>query len=95
MHINYSAKLAHVKGSPEIYLVIGRAAPDQLAVFGSEPREPSYSPLWDDTDLTWKASAKPVVIKSDTQVNKLEKAGMLTEKDGGAVINCPIIKIGS
>jgi len=95
MHINYSAKIGQVKGSPEIYLVIGRAAPGQLAVFGSEPGEPSYSPLWDETDLSWKTGAKPVVITSDTQVDKLEKAGMLTEKDGGAVLNCPIIKIGS
>src|SRR5712691_4940058 len=95
MHINYSAKIGKVKGSPEIYLVIGRAAPGQLAVFGSQPGEPSYSPLWDETDLTWKAGAKPVLIKSDTQVDKLKKAGMLAEKDGGAVLNCPIIKIGS
>ena len=95
MHVNYSAKIGRVKGSPEIYLVVGRAAPGQLAVFGSEPGEPSYSPLWDETDLSWKAAAKPVVITSDTQVDKLEKAGMLTEKDGGAVLNCPIIRIGS
>jgi hypothetical protein len=95
MHINYSAKLGRVKGSPEIYLVMGRAAPGQLAVFGSEPGEPSYSPLWDETDLTWKAGATPVLIKSDTQIDKIEKTGMLTEKDGRAVLNCPIIKIGS
>ena len=61
---------------------------------GSEPGEPNYSPLWDETLLTWKAGATPVVIKSDTQVNALEKKGVLKERDGGAVLNCPIIKIG-
>jgi hypothetical protein len=94
MHINYSKRLASIKGLPEIYLVEGRAAVGQLAVFGSEPGEPSYSPLWDETLLTWKAGATPVVIKSDTQVNALEKKGVLSERDGHAVLNCPIIKIG-
>ncbi len=95
LHINYSALIGKVKGSPEIYLVIGKAAPGQLAIFGSEPGESNYSPLWTETDLTWKAGATPVPIKSDTQINQLEKKGVLTEKPGGAVLNCPIIKIGS
>jgi hypothetical protein len=95
MHINYSKRLASIKGEPEIYLVEGRSASGQLAVFGSEPGEPSYSPLWDETILTWKAGATPVVIKSDTQVNALEKKGVLSERDGHAVLNCPIIKVGS
>ena len=94
MHINYSASLGKVKGLPEIYLVQGRSAPGQLAVFGSEPGEPDYSPLWDETLLTWKPGATPVLIKSDTQINKIEKTGKLTERDGGAVLNCPIIKVG-
>jgi len=95
MHINYSARLAKVKGLPEIYLVVGRAATGQLAVFGSEPGEPDYSPLWDETLLTWKAGAMPVVIKSDTQVDALEKKGMLSEREGHVVLNCPIIAVGA
>src|SRR5439155_6197881 len=94
MHINYSARLASIKGLPEIYLVEGKAAPGQLAVFGSEPGEKTYSPLWDETILTWKAGATPIVLKSDTQINAVEKKGMLTERDGHAVLNCPIIKVG-
>ena len=94
MHINYSAAIGRVKGLPEIYLVQGRAARGQLAVFGSEPGEPDYSPLWSETILTWKRGTTPVVIKSDTQIDKIEKTGKLTERDGGAVLNCPIIKVG-
>jgi hypothetical protein len=93
MHINYSASIGRVKGLPEIYLVQGRAAPGQLAVFGSEPGEPDYSPLWTETILNWKAGAKTVVIKSDTQVNAIEKTGKLTEHPGHIVLNCPIIKV--
>ena len=94
MHINFSGSIGKVKGLPEIYLVQGRSAPGQLAVFGSEPGEPDYSPLWDETILTWKAGSKPVLIKSDNQVNKLEKTSGLTERPGHVVLNCPIVKIG-
>ena len=94
MHINYSASLGKLKGLPEIYLVQGRAATGQLAVFGSEPGEHDYSPLWAETILTWKAGSTPVLIKSDNQVNQLEKTSGLTERPGHVVLNCPIIKVG-
>ena len=94
MHINYSASMGKVKGLPEIYLVQGRAATGQLAVFGSEPGEADYSPLWDETILTWKQGSTPVLIKSDNQVNKLEKTSGLTERPGHVVLNCPIVKVG-
>jgi hypothetical protein len=94
MHINYSASIGKVKGLPEIYLVQGRAAPGQLAIFGSEPGETNYSPLWSETILHWKAGATPVLITSDTQINKIEKTGKLTESDAHVVLNCPIIKVG-
>jgi hypothetical protein len=94
MAVNYSARLASIKGLPEIYLVEGKAAPGQLAVFGSEPGEKTYSPLWAETILTWKAGAKPIVLKSDTQINAVEKKGTLTERDGHTVLNCPIVKVG-
>ena len=94
MHVNYSARLKSIKGLPEIYLVEGKAARGQLAIFGSEPGEKDYSPLWSETILTWKAGATPVVITSDTQINKIEKTGKLTEHDAHVVLNCPIIKVG-
>jgi hypothetical protein len=94
MRINYSASIGRVKGLPEIYLVEGRAAPGQLAIFGSQPGEKNYSPLWSETILTWKAGAKPVLITSDTQINTIEKTGTLTERDAHVVLNCPIIKVG-
>jgi hypothetical protein len=96
MHINYSAVLKTVplKPAPEMYLVEGKAAAGQLAVFGSEPGEASYSPIWKETILTWKASATPTMITSDTQVDKLEKQGKLAERATSTRLNCPIIKVG-
>jgi hypothetical protein len=94
MHVNYSAGIGAVKGLPEIYLVQGHAATGQLAVFGSEPGEADYSPLWSETILTWKQGSKPVLITSDNQVNQLEKTSGLTERPGNVVLNCPIVKVG-
>jgi hypothetical protein len=96
MHINYAPVLKSVplKTAPEMYLVQGNAAAGQLAVFGSEPGESSYSPIWKETILTWKASETPVLIKSDTQVDALEKKGMLSERATSIRLNCPIIKVG-
>jgi hypothetical protein len=94
MHINYAARLGSIKNLPEIYLVEGKAAPGQLAVFGSEPGEKNYSPLWSETILTWKLGATPVLLTSDTQINTIEKTGKLTERDAHVVLNCPIIKVG-
>jgi hypothetical protein len=95
MHVNYAPVLKSVPLStaPEIYLVQGKAAVGQLAVFGSEPGEPSYSPVWKETILTWKTSATPTLITSDTQVDKLEKKGTLSERATSIRLNCPIIKV--
>jgi hypothetical protein len=96
MRVNYAPGLKTVplNSSPEIYLVQGKAAAGQLAVFGSEPGEASYSPIWRETILTWKSSAKPVLIKSDIHVDQLEKKGGLTERSTSIRLNCPIIKVG-
>ena len=79
----------HEDGGPEVLSY--EEAPDP----SPEPGEPTYSPLWAETILTWKAGAKPVLIKSDTQINKIEKTGKLTEKSANVVLNCPIVKVGS
>ena len=94
MHINHSASIGRIKGLPEIYIVQGRSAAGQLAVFGSEPGEADYSPLWTETILTWKPGSKPVLITSDNQINKLEKTSGLSERPGNVVLNCPIVKVG-
>jgi hypothetical protein len=87
-------KTVPLASAPEIYLVKGKAATGQLAVFGSEPGEKSYSPVWKETILTWKASATPVLITSDTQVDRLESKGELSERATSVRLNCPIIHVG-
>jgi hypothetical protein len=94
LHVNYSAELKAVKGLPEQYFVRGRAARGQLTIFGSQPGEADYNPLWKEVWLTWKKGVKPVLIGQDDQIDALEKKGKLTEKDAHIVLNAPILKVG-
>jgi len=93
-HINYSSELKGVKGLPEQYFVRGRAAHGQLTVFGSEPGESDYNPLWEVVWLTWKKGVKPVLLGEDNQIDALEKKGRLKETDAHIVLNAPILKVG-
>jgi len=94
MHINYSAGLAASKGLPRQFFVTGKAASGQLSVFGSEPGEADYNPLWEETFVTWKSGATPVLLTKDDQIDSLQKQGKLTERDAHIVLNAPITKVG-
>lgn len=94
MHVNYSKELKSVKGLPEQYFVKGRAAKGQLTIFGSEPGESDYNPLWEEVWVMWKPGVKPVLVGQDDQIDKLEKQGKMTEKDAHIVLNAPILKVG-
>jgi hypothetical protein len=96
MHANYAPLLKAVPPSaaPEMYFFQGKAAPGQLVIFASEPGEGSYSPIWRITILTWKASATPVLVTSDTQIDRLEKKGGLAERATSIRLNSPIVKVG-
>lgn len=95
MGINFAPGLQHANNAsqPEIYLIQGRAVGNQLAIFGSQPGEKDYSPLWRETILTWKPGATPVLVTSDTQINAIEKKGQMTERAAGVLLNCPIVKV--
>ena len=94
LHVNFAATIGTVKGAPEQYFVEGHAAAGQLSVFGSEPGEKDYNPLWEEQFVTWKSGATPVLLKSDTQIESLQKKGKLTVRDAHIVLNAPIIKVG-
>jgi hypothetical protein len=94
LHVNYSAELRAAKGLPRQFFVKGSAAKGQLTVFGSQPGEPDYNPLWEEIWVTWKAGVKPVLLVKDDQIDSLQKKGKLTEKDAHIVLNAPILKVG-
>jgi hypothetical protein len=94
MHINYSPPLAKVKGAPPQYFIQGKTAAGQIAVFGSEPGEADYNPLWEELIVTWKAGVEPVLLVKDDQISELAKQGKLTVTDAHVVINAPITHVG-
>jgi hypothetical protein len=94
MQINYSAELKAVKGLPLQYFVRGRAAHGQLTVFGSQPGESDYNPLWEEVWVTWKKGVKPVLLGQDDQINAFAKKDELTLKDAHIVLDAPILKVG-
>src|SRR5438874_339446 len=95
-HINYSAAMRTLPANkyPALYRVSGSAAPNQPQVFGSEPGEDDYSPLWQEITVTWKAGVTPVLLTKDDQVKSLASKGMLTLSPTPIVLNCPIVKVG-
>jgi hypothetical protein len=96
MHINFSAMLGKVPMSDTeaIFFFQGRAAARQLPVFGSEPGESDYTPIWHEHIVTWKAGVTPTVLKSDDDINAAVKQGKVTDTEPGIILNCPIIKVG-
>src|SRR5207253_8358092 len=87
-------ELASVKGAPAQYFVLGHAAAGQLAVFGSEPGESDYNPLWEEFFVTWKAGVKPVLLVKDDQVKSLAKERKLELRDAHVVLNAPSLTVG-
>jgi hypothetical protein len=74
--------------------VRGRAAAGQLTVFGSEPGESDYNPLWEEFWVTWKSGVKPVLLGRDDQIKALAKKRELTLVDAHIVLNAPILTVG-
>jgi hypothetical protein len=94
MHVNYAPTIGSTKGLPLQYFVRGRAAPGQTTVFGSEPGESDYNPLWEEVWVTWKPGVTPVLLGQDDQIDSLAKAGKLTMTDAHIVLNAPILTVG-
>jgi hypothetical protein len=94
MHVNFASEIGHVKGLPPQYFVQGKAAAGQLSVFGSEPGESDYNPLWEELFVQWKVGSKPALLVKDDQITELAKQGKLTLRDAHIVLNAPITKVG-
>lgn len=94
-HVNYAPSIRGAKAAPPQYFVQGRAAAGQLSVFGSEPGESDYNPLWDELFVTWKPGVKPVLLVKDDQITTLAKKHELTVTDPRVVLNAPITSVGS
>ena len=64
-------------------------------MFGTEPGEDDYSPLWREITVKWKPGVTPVLLVKDDQINSLAAKGQLTAVPTNVVLNCPIVKVGT
>jgi hypothetical protein len=94
LHVNYAPALSKARNIPAQYFVTGPAAPGQIAVFGSEPGEQDYNPLWIELFVKWNPGVTPVLLVRDDQINSLAAAHKLTVTDAHIVLNAPITKVG-
>lgn len=94
LHVNYAPALGKARNIPAQYFVEGRAAAGQLAVFGSEPGEDDYNPLWVELFVRWNPGVTPVLLLRDDQINSAAAAHKLTVTDTHIVLNAPITKTG-
>ncbi len=93
-HINAAANLSKSLGNADdIYIVTNGMDANRGPVFGSQPGESDYTPLWQEVQVTWKDPSKAVALGQDTQIKDLAKKGMLTLKMTGTALNCPIIRV--
>jgi len=93
-HINYSASLAgSLHSADQIYMVTNGAFASRGAVFGSQPGEKDYTPLWQEVMVKWTDPGKAVFLGSDNDIKAAAKVGKVTLTMTGTVLNCPIIKV--
>jgi hypothetical protein len=95
-HINYSPALLTQPAAkyPSLYHVMGTAAPNQPVVFGSEPGETDYSPLWQEVTVQWNAGATPVLLVKDDQIKELGLQGRADRHPHTDRAGLPIVKAG-
>jgi hypothetical protein len=93
-HINYAPGLAKVLSSTaNMYIITNGAYASRGPAFGTEPGESDYTPLWQEVLVTWKNAGKATFLGSDNDVLAAQKAGKVTLKMTGTVLNCPVIKV--
>ncbi len=93
-HVNAAPSLAKsLSSTDDIYIVTNGMDANRGPVFGSQPGEQDYTPLWQEVRVTWKDPSKAVALGQDNQITQLAKEGKLTLTQTGVVLNCPIIRV--
>ncbi len=93
-HISDAASLAKsLHSADQIYMVTNGAFAKNGAVFGSQPGEKDYTPLWQEVLVKWTDPDKAAFLGSDNDIKAAAKAGKVTLTMTGTVLNCPIIKV--
>jgi hypothetical protein len=63
----------------------------QRNVVDTVPGRSDYTPLWAVRLVTWKNGANVRVLRSAAAVRSAMKAGQVTIRNAGIVVNCPVL----
>lgn len=66
-------------------------AEDQYNIIDVVPGQRGYTPLWGVNLVTWKNGVTSRRLTSAVAVRKAIRAGEVTVKKAGIVVNCPVI----
>lgn len=96
--VNYVPSLSNaisVGAVDDIYHVTnynqGNVIPSAPMPAGPGNTDPSYTPLWQLSLVTWNSKATPHVLKSEQEVLSARDQGLLTIVKTDIVLNCPVI----
>ncbi len=64
----------------------------QPNVADSQPGDPAYSPLWMIQLVEWKPNVTAMELKSESEIIKAQKDGLLTISPTDIIVNCPFVK---
>jgi len=73
---------------------VTNAAAGQHNVIDVVPGRRGYTPLWRVVKVTWKAGAKPRVLRSRAAVEAAVRAGEATLERTSTIVNCPVLGFG-
>ncbi len=102
-HVNYVPQLSNAIDAPngavdDIYVITNSKRPDQYNVLPSEPKpvgptnqDPSYSPLWRVSKVTWNDGVSQTTLKSEKEVQDAAADGLVTIDKTRIVLNCPVL----
>ncbi len=96
--LNYVPRLASAANTDavdDIYHVTNYAQsnilPSSPKPAGPDNKDPSYTPLWQLSLVTWKTGVHPQTLRSEQEVKNLAARGVVTIVKTNVVINCPVI----
>ena len=96
--VNYVPLLANAISAgtvDDIYHVTnftqGNVIPSAPIPAGPGNTDPTYTPLWQLSLVTWNSGTTPYVLKSEEDVLSARDQGLLTIVKTNIVINCPVI----
>lgn len=96
--VNYVPQLSNAISSgavDDIYNITnfnqGNVIPSAPIPAGPGNTDPTYSPIWQLSLVTWKAGTSPHVLKSEEEVLNARDQGLVTIVKTNIVINCPVI----